>query len=125
MSVDAHCSLPAPPLTLAYHSYILNRGWIDRNADKQRIPSYNEITGGGDDDDDSPPAEVKKVKKRKQKDIDAEIDAAARAAIAAGSGDEDDGHERIDPGAHDSEDSEFEEVADDFEQKYNFRFEEA
>lgn len=31
-------------LNREHHSYILNRGWIDRSS--QRVPTYNEITSG-------------------------------------------------------------------------------
>ncbi|KAI5475361.1 KRR1 interacting protein 1 [Pseudohyphozyma bogoriensis] len=88
--------------------YILNRGWIDRSSDKSRIPSYNEVTG---DSDASKPKKEKKKKEKKASDV---VDA-----------EEEDVDAKPDPGAHDSEDSEFEEVAEEFEHKYNFRFEEA
>jgi len=83
----------------------LNRGWIDRSGNKSRIPSYNEITAN------SPEPEDKKARKAKK---------AAAAAAAAGSDDE----AIPDPGAHDDEDEAFDDVAEDFEHKYNFRFEE-
>ncbi|KAK4055204.1 Kinetochore protein Spc24 [Microbotryomycetes sp. JL201] len=89
--------------------YILNRGWIDREANDSRIPSYAEITGGDD-------REGKKKKKKKQSTSD------ALARDQKGETEDEDGHV-LDPGAHDSEDSEYEEKADDFEYRYNFRFE--
>ncbi|KAK4705353.1 protein KRI1, partial [Phenoliferia sp. Uapishka_3] len=90
--------------------YILNRGWIDRSGNKSRIPSYNEVTGGGSGYGSPPPE--KKEKKEKKAKVVAEAEEGDNETIP-------------DPGANDSEDSEFEDRADDFEQKYNFRFEEA
>lgn len=104
-------------------SYILNRGWIDRSGNKSRIPSYNEITG-------SPPPvasasgsnaalpkvkKVKKAKKEVEEGVDAEMGEVAEGEDKASA----------DVGANDSEDSEYEERAEEFEHKYNFRFEEA
>ncbi|KAM0753786.1 Krr1-domain-containing protein [Meredithblackwellia eburnea MCA 4105] len=82
--------------------YILNRGWLDR-ADKS-IPSYKDITG-----DDEPAA--KKSKKSKKT-----ASAATPEDIESGGA--------HDPSAHDEDDEEFEEQAEEFENKYNFRFEE-
>lgn len=90
--------------------YILNRGWIDKSGSKARIPSYNEITGGT-----SPPPEKKQKKEKKPKKV--------KEAVVVLEGDEDI-REIPDPGAFDSEDSDFEDKAEEFEQKYNFRFEE-
>lgn len=90
---------------LILRRYILNRGWIDREANNNRIPSYQEITG---DDDGQPSRKKKKTSKT----------TAEKFADAA----DDDGH-LLDPGLHDSEESDFEEKADDFEYRYNFRFE--
>ncbi|GAA5832203.1 hypothetical protein JCM11251_004278 [Rhodosporidiobolus azoricus] len=70
--------------------YILNRGWIDREASPSHIPSYEEIVG-----DSEPKKKSKKTKSNLLEDI----------------------------AAHDDEDEEFEERADEYETKYNFRFE--
>ncbi|GAA6032748.1 hypothetical protein JCM8097_000772 [Rhodosporidiobolus ruineniae] len=81
--------------------YILNRGWIDREND-DHIPTYDEIVG----EPSSVPAGKKT--KGKSKLLDA---------------DEDDKLAGV--GAHDDEDEEYEERAEEYETKYNFRFEEA
>lgn len=106
---------------VCFVSYILNRGWIDRSGNKSRIPSYNEITNGHS----PPPPDIAPtsgsnstaaIKEKKVKKV--------KAVVAEAEGE--DGDEVIpDPGQHDSEDEEFEEKAEEFEQKYNFRFEEA
>ncbi|BGP12777.1 hypothetical protein JCM10213_007291 [Rhodosporidiobolus nylandii] len=77
--------------------YILNRGWIDRENDAAHIPSYDEIVGE--------PSSSKKKGKAKSSLFDDE--------------------KPLDVGAHDEDDEEFEELADEYETKYNFRFEEA
>ncbi|GAA5922995.1 KRI1 family protein [Sporobolomyces koalae] len=81
--------------------YILNRGWLDRENDSTRIPSYAEITGDQDDH------KRKKSSKGKSKLLD-----------------EDDDEVKLNPGAHDDDDDDFEDRAEEFEHKYNFRFEE-
>lgn len=98
--------LPRILANLISHSYILTRGWIDRSGNKSRIPSYNEVTGGAPVVA-SAPDKIKKEKKVKALNADEADEAVA------------------DPGANDSDDSEFEDRADDFEHQYNFRFEEA
>ncbi|GAA5994929.1 KRI1 family protein [Rhodotorula paludigena] len=87
-------------------NYILNRGWIDRENDTSHVPSYDEIVG-----DAEPSSSKKKGKSR---------------LLAADEGD-DDGKagDKLDPGAHDEDDDdEFEDRAEEFEHRYNFRFEE-
>ncbi|GAA5887721.1 hypothetical protein JCM5296_004469 [Sporobolomyces johnsonii] len=78
--------------------YILNRGWIDRENDKTHIPSYDEIVG------ESSAASSSKKKKGKSKLLDDE--------------------KPLNPGEVDDEDDEYDEKAEEFEHKYNFRFEE-
>ncbi|GAA5980268.1 hypothetical protein JCM11641_005524 [Rhodosporidiobolus odoratus] len=84
--------------------YILNRGWIDREDDANHIPSYDEIVNDS--------SEKKKKKKGKSKllDDDVAVDADGKP---------------LNIGAHDHEDEEYEERADEYETKYNFRYEEA
>ncbi|GAA5949086.1 hypothetical protein JCM21900_004854 [Sporobolomyces salmonicolor] len=74
--------------------YILNRGWIDRENDKTHIPSYDEIVGESSS----------KKKKGKSKLLDDD--------------------KPLDPSAVDGDDEEYDEKAEEFEHKYNFRFEE-
>ena len=93
--------------------YILNRGWIDKEANGSRIPSYKEITGGDDDDDDSDNDQRKKKKKTTKSSTVATLLADER---------DDEGH-ILNPGLHDSEESDYEDKADEFEYRYNFRFE--
>ncbi|GAA5870321.1 hypothetical protein JCM16303_001963 [Sporobolomyces ruberrimus] len=83
--------------------YILNRGWMDRENDATHIPSYEEITGDGT----AGPSKSKK-KKGKSKLLD-----------------DDEAELKLNPGAHDDEDEEFDDEAEDFEHQYNFRYEEA
>lgn len=81
-------------------SYILNRGWIDRSA--RRLPTYAEVT------------DIKKNKKGKNK---------AKAAIEAEVSPEED--VLIDGGdAEDDAEDDFDELMENFEASYNFRFEE-
>lgn len=68
-----------------YHSYILNRGWVDKTKD--RLPTYNEVTGADDD---------------------VEGEGGANEGVWGKLEEED----------------EFDEVAEEFETSYNFRFEE-
>lgn len=77
------------------HSYILNRGWIDKTA--QRLPTYKEITSS---------------RKGKGK--------AGAGSDSEGSGSESDGAES----RPSLEEDDFDEVAERFESSYNFRFEE-
>lgn len=94
-----------------FDSYILNRGWIDRSGNKSRIPSYNEITGSPPPSASASGSNAAPPKEKKVKKV---------AVVEEGAEEEKD----LDVGQNDSEDSEYEERADDFENKYNFRFEE-
>lgn len=83
----------------------MNRGWIDRSA--KRIPTYHEVTS----------SKIKKGKKSK------DIDDPGYVEIIGGSNNGSDvgsGSDRPD----DLDDDEFDEIADNFESSYNFRFEE-
>ncbi|EIW80545.1 Krr1-domain-containing protein [Coniophora puteana RWD-64-598 SS2] len=99
-------------------NYILNRGWIDRDA--QRIPTYSEVTKS---------KSKSKSKKSQQDSDDSDADSAADSHVnghtadgeqdAAGNEQGEDDDEEV---AEDEED--FEDMADAFEVSYNFRFEE-
>lgn len=95
----------------------MNRGWIEKD-DKLRIPSYKEITGGDSTDDDAT------APQKKRKSSSTSKSRAARDENGEELLDEY-GQPIPDPGLHDDEDSEFEDQAEEFETKYNFRFEEA
>ena len=82
-------------------SYILNRGWMDRES--KRIPTYKEVTSSKKD-------------KGKQR---AEPDSSDSDSNASGG--EEDSKPTADP---DIDESDFEEIVDRFESSYNFRFEE-
>lgn len=77
-------------------SYILNRGWIDRSADK--VPTYEDIVGR--------PVSGDGVEEGHSEDGD---EAGAGPSHPWGKLDEED---------------EFDDKADEFEAAYNFRFEE-
>ena len=82
-------------------SYILNRGWVDKSS--RHIPTYTEVTSG------------KKGSK------------ANKAVGEEQKQGKQDGEERADDGAssqNDFDEEEFDEVAETFEQSYNFRYEE-
>ncbi|EAU91884.1 hypothetical protein CC1G_04651 [Coprinopsis cinerea okayama7 len=83
-------------------NYILNRGWIDKDA--KRVPTYKEVT------------ESQKKKKGKAKEPSLE-------PSAAGASDEGSGNEEEDEDALLS-DASFESLASHFESSYNHRFEE-
>ncbi|POY71428.1 hypothetical protein BMF94_5741 [Rhodotorula taiwanensis] len=83
--------------------YILNRGWIDREDEAHHVPSYEEIVG------DKPSIKAKKSKsKSKLLEDEEERD--------------EDGHV-LNPELRDEDDDEIDEVAEEFETRYNFRFE--
>lgn len=86
------------------HSYILNRGWIDRSD--RHIPTYNEITS-------TKASKNEKMRKHDDGDNDNE-------------GDEDNEVERSVGGeAEDNfDEDDFDDLAETFESSYNFRFEE-
>lgn len=77
-------------------SYILNRGWIDRSAN--RIPTYGEVT-----------AKPERPKKKKK-------EAVAEEPRASSSSEEDE--DEVDA------ENDFDDIVDNFESSYNFRFEE-
>lgn len=83
-------------LSLRY-SYILNRGWIDRSS--KRIPTYGEITGS-----------TKSNGKAKERTYD--------------SGNEGNAGLEVDGPDLQSDEDEFDDIAEMFESSYNFRFEE-
>lgn len=87
-------------------SYILNRGWIDREGDNH-IPSYDEIVG-----EDAP------TKKKKSKSKSKLLEDAADGEEER----DEDGHV-LNPELRDDDDDEIDEEADEFESRYNFRFE--
>lgn len=82
------------------HSYILNRGWIDRSS--KRIPTYGEITGS-----------------RKSNGKSKE-----QASTSEKEGDTDGSDPEVDGADLQSDDDEFDDIAERFESSYNFRFEE-
>lgn len=92
-------------LTLLF-SYILNRGWIDKSA--QRVPTYKEVTESKSVNGKAAPS---KQKKHKEEELD---------EILQGQ-DLPDDEENSD--FVELED-EFDDLADRFESSYNFRFEE-
>ena len=96
-------------MTLIYWpSYILNRGWIDRSS--PHVPTYDEVTAGSS----KRKSKVNEVNAEDGDDIVGLIDIIG----ADGQEDEDDS----DNGDFDEE--EFDEIAENFESSYNFRFEE-
>lgn len=78
-------------------SYILNRGWIDRSAD--HVPSYADMTT----------SKVEKKKKKKKSKDEENSDLSA----------DEDNKAQIE-----DDDDEFDDAAEEFETRYNFRFEE-
>ena len=86
------------PLSLILCSYILNRGWIDREA--KRIPTYREVTG---------------LKNKRGSEVEVIGGSDAEDGEEGGGG-----AESVDL----DEEDEFDDMADNFESSYNFRFEE-
>ena len=84
----------------SFDSYILNRGWIDRSA--RRLPTYAEVT------------DVKKHKGDKGK---------PKATIEDDLSQEE-GVQVADSGTELIADDDFDDLAENFEASYNFRFEE-
>ncbi|EIN06607.1 Krr1-domain-containing protein [Punctularia strigosozonata HHB-11173 SS5] len=76
--------------------YILNRGWIDRSS--RRVPTYNEITG--------------------------EISSSSKTNGISNAADDTHDADADHPNGNALSEDEFEEVAEQFETSYNFRFEE-
>lgn len=101
-SVSERAADDLTPRLVPARSYIMNRGWIDRENDSSHVPSYDEIVGNSTTSSSS-------AKKGKARAASPELDA--------------DGHP-LDPAAHDDDDEELDEVAEEFEHTYNFRFEE-
>jgi hypothetical protein len=87
-----------------YLSYILNRGWVDK--DSKKVPTYKDIVG---------PSKSKK-KPKTIKDVEAE---ASSASEVEADEEEEQGadHARFD-------EDDFDEINEQFETSYNFRFEE-
>ncbi|KZV61949.1 Krr1-domain-containing protein [Peniophora sp. CONT] len=77
-----------------HHSYILNRGWIDRNS--KRLPTFEEI---------APARPTLKARKEKEEGEEDVTPATGANAI-------------------EEDEDEFDDVVDRFEASYNFRFEE-
>lgn len=90
-------------MTYGLRSYILNRGWIDKS--QRHVPTYKEITG----------------EKRKSKSKNAEQDdhADSDAILESTQNGEDDTDSQ-----NEFDEEEFDDVAETFEQSYNFRYEE-
>ena len=86
-------------LTFDSVSYILNRGWIDRSA--QRVPTYKEITHT-------------KGKRKSKKDSSDHVHSNSEQS-------ESDAQKEVN---NDEEEDTFDDLADTFESSYNFRFEE-
>ena len=83
----------------SFDSYILNRGWIDRSA--RRLPTYAEVTD---------------VKKHKDK--------GKAKAVIDGDLSQEEGVQVAESGTELVADDDFDDLAEDFEASYNFRFEE-
>lgn len=93
-------------VTSSLHSYILNRGWIDRSA--KRLPTYTEITSTRN-------RKTKSKAKGPGHDEGSTTDSSGRPSESEADG-----------GSHNmiEDEDEFDDVVDVFESSYNFRFEE-
>jgi protein KRI1 len=90
------------------HSFIFNRGWIDRQS--RHLPTYSEVTG-------RPSGTISPVQSQQSCDINPNnVEGSSRRPREL----TEDGAEVPDV----DELEEFDEVADVFESTYNFRFEE-
>lgn len=85
------------------HSYIMNRGWIDRTAN--HIPTYREVLSSKSKGNGN-------GKATRELTLDSEL------------GQADDNDEALPTADPELDDDDFEEIVDRFEGSYNFRFEE-
>ena len=85
----------------------MNRGWVDKS--QRHIPTYGEVTG-----EEKGKTKAKKTKVQKGREGGAEEER----------GDETDHDGDGESSPNEFDDEEFDEVAETFEQSYNFRFEE-
>jgi hypothetical protein len=88
-------------INAVYFSYILNRGWVDK--DSKKLPTYKDIVG---------PSKAKK-KSKHTKDAEAEASSASE-----------DGEEVQEADDAEFDEDDFDEINEQFETSYNFRFEE-
>jgi protein KRI1 len=88
-------------INAVYFSYILNRGWVDK--DSKKLPTYKDIVGPS------------KVKKKSKHTKDAETEASSAS---------EDGEEVQEADDAEFDEDDFDEINEQFETSYNFRFEE-